>query len=86
MAKFYFHLKTDGELVTDDEGLDLPSATEAAHAALQTARELLGEAIKYGKPNVPEAVVVADEAGRTVLELPFVEVLPGPLKCQFPTR
>jgi hypothetical protein len=38
------------------------------------------EAIKFGKPKVPEAFVIADEAGRTLLELPLTEALPEPLK------
>jgi len=78
--KFYFHLKADGEMVTDNEGLDLPSMTVATSLALESARELLAEAIKYGKQKIPDAVVVADDDGRTVLELPLVEVLPDKLK------
>jgi hypothetical protein len=86
MAKFYFHLKADGELVTDDEGVDLPSMTDATRLALESARELLANAIKFGNAKVPEAFVVADETGQALFELPLVEVLPGPLKCQFPAR
>jgi hypothetical protein len=61
--------------------LELPSLQEAKREALQGARELLAEAIKRGKPRVvPEAFVIADEAGRTLHELPLVELLPQPLK------
>ncbi len=80
MARFYFHIKGDGVLVTDDEGLDLPSTSEAAKIALASARELLADAIRFGKPQVPEAIVVADEAGRPLLELALVAVLPEPLR------
>jgi hypothetical protein len=80
MARFYFHLKGDGVLVTDDEGLDLPSISEATKVALASARELLADAIKFGKPQVPEAIIVADEMGQPLLELPLVEVLPAPLQ------
>ncbi len=80
MAKFFFHMKQQGELVTDDEGLDLPSMSEASRAALATARELLAEAIRFGKSNVPEAIIVEDDAGRPVLELKLVAVLPEPLR------
>ena len=64
MVKFFFHVKRDGELVTDDDGLDLPSMSEASRAALATARELLADAVKFGKANVPEAIILEDEAGR----------------------
>jgi hypothetical protein len=80
VAKFFFHMKQQGELVTDDEGLDLPSMSEASRAALATARELLAEAIRFGKSNVPEAIIVEDDAGRPVLELKLVAVLPEPLR------
>jgi hypothetical protein len=80
MARFYFHLKGDRVLVTDDEGLDLPSISEATKVALASARELLADAIKFGKPQVPEAIIVADEMGQPLLELPLVEILPAPLQ------
>lgn len=87
MARFFIHLKSDGELITDDEGIDLPDLSEATREALQCARELLAEAIKTGKRMVPEALVVADETGRPLLELPLIEVLPKPLinkiRCTF---
>jgi hypothetical protein len=82
MRRFYFHLKSAGELVPDDEGLELPSLDEAKREALQDARELLAEAIKAGSPKVHEALIIADEAGRTLHELPLVEVLPEPLKVK----
>jgi hypothetical protein len=83
MARFFFHLKSGGELIADDEGIDLPGLTEATREALQSARELLAEAIKTARPTVPEAVVVVDETGKPLLELPLVEILPEPLIRQF---
>jgi hypothetical protein len=79
MARFFFHLKSDGGLITDDDGIDLPGLSEVTREALQSARELLAEAIKTGKPTLPEALLVVDETGRPVLELPLVKVLPEPL-------
>jgi hypothetical protein len=83
MARFFFHLKSGGELMADEEGIDLPGLTEATREALQSARELLAEAIKTASPTVPEAVVVVDETGQPLLELPLVEVLPESLISQF---
>jgi hypothetical protein len=54
---------------------------EAKREALQGARELLAEAIKSGS-SVPEAFVIADEAGQTVHVLPLAEILPKPLKVK----
>jgi hypothetical protein len=63
MARFFFHLKSGDELITDDDGIDLPGLSEATREALQSAPELLAEAIKAVKPALPEALVVTDEAG-----------------------
>jgi hypothetical protein len=40
----------------------------------------LAEAIKSGKPEVAEAFVIADEAGRELRTVPLATVLPRPLK------
>jgi hypothetical protein len=48
---------------------------------LETVRDLLRDAIKGGKPKVPEALLIADEAGRRTLEVvPFAAVLPQSLR------
>jgi hypothetical protein len=81
MARFFIHLKSGGgELITDDDGIDLQDLREATLEAWQGARELLAEAIKTARHEVPEAILVADESGKTLFELPLVEVLPEPLR------
>jgi hypothetical protein len=82
MGRFYFHLKEGSELVLDDEGQELPSASEATTVALASARELLAEAIRFGLSDIAEAIVIADETGQPVLEVPLVEVLPPTLKSK----
>jgi hypothetical protein len=80
MGRFYFHLRAGDELMPDDEGIDLPDFSAAQHEALLSARELLAEAIKSGKPEVPEEFVIADESGRELDTVPLATVLPRPLK------
>jgi hypothetical protein len=80
MGRFYFHLQAGDEIVQDDEGTDLPDLSAAQREALLGARELLAEAIRNGKPEVPEAFVIADEEGRALSIVPFAAVLPRPLK------
>jgi hypothetical protein len=41
---------------------------------------MLADAIKSGKPEIAEAIVIADEAGRVLAVLPFLAVLPKLLK------
>ena len=80
MARFYFHLRKMGQLVTDDEGLELPNKSTALREAQQSARELLADAIKSGKDTVPEAFVIADEQGREIVTLPLEALVPEMLK------
>jgi hypothetical protein len=82
MGRSYFHLREGSELIRDPEGANLRDAAEAKRLALLSARELLAEAIKSGKNRIPEALVIADEAGRTLHVLPLAEVLPEPLKVK----
>jgi hypothetical protein len=80
MARFYFHLQAGNEVIQDDEGTDLPDLFAAKREALLAGRELLAEAIKNGKREVPEAVVIADEAGQPLSIVALAAVLPKPLK------
>src|SRR5258707_14875379 len=78
MGRFYFHLQADDQIVPDDEGVDLPDLSAAEHEAILAARELLAEAIKSGRPEVPEAFVIADEEGRALAIVPFTAVFSKP--------
>jgi hypothetical protein len=80
MGRFYFHLQTGDQIVPDDEGIELPDLSAAEHEAILAARELLAEAIKRSRPEVPEAFVIADEEGRALTIVPFTAVLPKLLR------
>ena len=80
MGRFYFHLRTGDELIPDDEGVDLPDLSAAQREALLAAREVLAEAIKTGKPQIPDAFVIADEAGRELGIVSLATVLHEYLK------
>ena len=80
MKRFFFHLKKGDELILDDDGTELPDIAAAMLEALLAARELLADAIQAGEQKVAEALVIADEAGRTLEVLPLIEVLPESLK------
>jgi hypothetical protein len=78
LGRFYFHLSDGEEITLDEEGTELPDLSAAEGEAVQAARELLAEAIKSGKPDVPE--LIADQAGRPLATVPLAAVLPRPLK------
>lgn len=80
MGRFYFHLRTGERVIADDEGDDLADVSAARSEALLVARDLLANAIKAGKDQVPEAVVIADERGEQIAVVPLSTVLPRALK------
>ena len=80
MGRFYFHLSDGEEITLDEEGTELPDLSAAEGEAVQAARELLAEAIKSGRAEVPEAFVIADEEGREIDTVPLTAVLPEDLK------
>jgi hypothetical protein len=80
MRHFFFHVVQGTELLPDVEGAHLRDTSEARQMAICSAREILADAIRAGKNRVPEAIVIADEQGRTVETVPLAVVLPEPLK------
>jgi hypothetical protein len=80
MGRFYFHIREGDQLIPDEDGLDLPDVSTALREAQLAACELLVDAIKAGKDQVPDAFVIADETGRSVGTVPLAVVLPKPFK------
>jgi hypothetical protein len=80
MPRYFFHT-LDGEKVTEDrEGSVLAGLEEARKYAVQGARELLAEAIKYdGKPS-PDAIVIVDHHGKQLFTVIIVDVLPEKIR------
>ena len=80
IKRFYFHLRAGDELTPDEEGTALPDFSAAKREALLCARELLAEAIRSGQQRVPDAFVIADQAGQTLDIFSLAAVLPEPLR------
>ena len=79
MQRFYFHVRAGDELTADDEGAEFPNLSAALGEARLAARELLAEAIKSGRLEVPESFVIADKWGRELGIVPRATVLPKPV-------
>jgi hypothetical protein len=79
MARYYFHVQSGDTVNPDDEGADLPSFTAAQEEALAAARELLADAIKYGRRDVPICIIIAADDGRELAKVPVKDILPPEL-------
>ena len=86
MARYYFHVRTGDTIDPDPDGTDLPDPGTAEKEALAAARELLANAIKRAKDDVPDCFVVADEQGRHLRTIPLGEVLPQRLRVGWRPR
>jgi len=81
MVRFYFHVRHGDQLIPDEEGQELPDTSEALREATVAARELLAEAMKSGKEWVPDAFVIADEAGCAIETVAIAALLPRRFKA-----
>jgi hypothetical protein len=80
MATFHFHIQEQGRLIVDEEGSELPDLAAARHEALNTAREMLIEALRFGVEEVPDALLIGDRTGQPIERVPLSSVLPKALK------
>ena len=76
MSRFYFHIKSGETIDRDDEGQELPNVAAAKEEALASARELLSDAIKGAKDDVPNYFIVADARGQEVATVALRDALP----------
>jgi hypothetical protein len=60
--------------------MNLPDVSAARREAVLAAREVLAEAIRTGRPKIPDAFVIANEAGRALDTILLAAVLPESLK------
>jgi hypothetical protein len=79
--QFYLHLVAKGEIVTDEEGTDLPDVKAAIREAQSALREIVAAAIKAADDDaVPDAIIVTDGSGREIQHLLAASVIPRKLR------
>jgi hypothetical protein len=78
LPRFYFHLRREGRLATDEEGSEHTDPHAALEEALQGARELVAAWVAAGDPVDQGGVIVTDETGRVMGEVRFSDVVRTP--------
>lgn len=72
MPRFYFHYRTDDELVRDMDGSDLPDLDAAEHNAAALAKAIVERAASTGgDTRVPRSIEITDASGEELLYLVF---------------
>ena len=75
MAKFYFHIRRGEELVTDEQGVDLPDVEAARNEGLLAAREILAEMLLHNEVVDGQEFQIANDQGELVATIPFRSVI-----------
>jgi hypothetical protein len=81
MARYYLHVRErSSALLQDPDGQELDDLASAKSEAIESARDLMAECLRSGRPlGLDRTMVVADENGATVAEVSFEAALPDDL-------
>ena len=86
MRRFYFHLRSGKQLISDQEGMEFPDVIAARREARESARHILANAIRSAWENIPEEFVISDSEGHELETLPLAMVLPKGLQHRIRQR
>ena len=76
MPRYFFHVyRGSDQSDLDSEGGECADLTVVREEALSTARHLLSEGMLAGKDRLHWRFEITDEAGHTVLTVPFSEAV-----------
>lgn len=72
MPRYYFHYRTDDELIPDTDGQDLPSLEAAEESAATLAKAIVEQAAHNGgDTRIPRSIEITDASGEELLYLVF---------------
>ena len=72
MPRFYFHYRTDDELIRDTDGRELPDLEAAEHNAAALAKAIVEQAANTGgDTRMPRSIEITDASGEDLLYLVF---------------
>jgi Domain of unknown function (DUF6894) len=71
MPRYFFHVRDDGQLFEDIEGIELPDIPDVEAWLLKAASEVLSEAEWQKERTEGRSFEVVDEKGQIVLIVPF---------------
>lgn len=75
MARYFFNLHENGDVVRDEEGRDLPSVDAAIAVAKAEARQLMAHDVLAGKLCLDCQIDIVNEQGERITRVPFREAV-----------
>jgi hypothetical protein len=80
MSRYFFHLRRNGETISDVEGDEFPNVDAARASAVNAVREMAAALIKSGQDVPDECMDVSDDDGRLMFSVSFHDVVRNQLK------
>ncbi len=71
MPRYFFHIRDDGLVIKDVEGIELPDIPDMKARLLRAAKEVLSEEEWKAERTDGRSFEIVDEEGRTLLVVPF---------------
>lgn len=72
MPRYYFHYRTDDELIRDTNGSELPDLDAAEHNAAELGKAIVDRAASTGGDmQVPRSIEITDATGEELLYVVF---------------
>ena len=78
MPRYYFHTLIGDDRIADPDGAVLRDPDQAWETAQRMARALIAKAGVDQARLLAASLLVTDETGETILEVPFAEAVDGP--------
>lgn len=78
MQRFFFHLRSNGQLTRDSEGSEFESLDGARDEAMRSVKENVADALQKGdrfSQAVARSFEITDGEGRALLTIPFDEAV-----------
>jgi hypothetical protein len=80
MARYFFHIRRNGETLVDQEGDEFSNIDEALASAEKSVRELSAARIKDDLGICDERMEIVDEEGAVLISISFHDVVQAQLK------
>lgn len=72
MPRYYFHYRTDDELIRDTDGSELPDLDAAEHNAAELGKAIVDRAASTGGDlRAPRSIEITDDRGEELLYVVF---------------
>lgn len=72
MPRYYFHYRTDDELIRDTDGSELPDLDAAEHNAAELGKAIVDRAASTGgDTRAPRSIEITDDRGEELLYVVF---------------